>query len=176
MINRLQRDEVHPRYWRAAHQLAAELAQWGVDPNLLRTAAGYLQAYPQADFEAWLDRLARLGDLFSSSDQTGRYRHLLSVACRRVRPQPAGSREWVWVLNWAARLYDYYSANGRRARTLSNVSRVTIPAAPDVYRPPQQETPVEEEALPEPREEVSREAEDIFAWMQEQWNKSEGDE
>ena len=174
---RIQTDDVHPRYWRSAHQLAAELSQWGVDANLLRTAAAYLQANPGADFDAWLERLARLGDLFSSSEQTGRYRHLLRVGCQRVRPQPASGREWVWVLSWAARLYDYYKGNRRLARQVSDVAGVPLPRQPDAYQPPRQERPAgAEEEIPGAPEEVSEEAEDLFAQMQEIWaSREEGE-
>ena len=159
-----------------AHRLTAELVQRDVDPNLLRTAESYLQAYPQADFADWLQRLARLGNLFSSSQQTGRYRLELMAACERLRPQPASSQEWAYVLAWSARLYAYYKANMRLARQISDVSHVTLPPSPPVYQPPAAVKTAPRPRRPVKDEPVKKEAEDLFAQMQKLWAAKEEDE
>lgn len=124
------------RLWQAAHRLAAELAQRDVDNNLLRTAVSYMKDHPTADLHDWLYRLAQLGDLFSSSEQTGRYRHELYEACKRLDPQPTSGAEWVLVLSWATRLFNYYETNPAEARQVSNVGRLQLPPAPPVFKPP----------------------------------------
>lgn len=161
--------------WRAAHQLAAELAQRDFDGNLLKTAASYMTAYPDSDLHDWTHRLARLGNMFSSSSQTGRYRHELYEACLRVRPQPVNGRDWALVLAWAARLFSYYNANLEEARAISDVRGLRLPEPPPPFQPPQPATPnlVPEAKLPEVREEVSEEAADYFARLQKLWNKKE---
>jgi hypothetical protein len=166
MANRTQ---IHSQFDKAAHQLAAELAQWGCDSNLLWSAAAYLQAHPKAELDDWLERLARLGPLFGSSQQTGRYRHLLNVACNRVSPRPRNGREWIWVLSCAARLYAFYDGDRHQARLISDVRRVSIPDPPQEYRPPVQEAPQPEDDLPEVREQPSEEAESLFGQLQSLW-------
>lgn len=156
--------------WRASHTLAAELAQRNFDNNLLRTAASYMKSYPDADLHDWLDRLARLGDIFRSSDQTELYRRELQHACKRLEPQPRNGEEWSLVLGWAGRLQPYYSFNLDEARRISNVSDLHLPPPPQPFQPPQ---PAAEDELPEVREEVSPEAEDIFAQLQSLWANSE---
>ena len=75
------------RRMNTARYLAAELVQRNMDVNLIRTAEAYVKVYPDADIHDWLYRLAQLGDLFSSSEQTGRHRHELMEACKRLSPQ-----------------------------------------------------------------------------------------
>lgn len=164
--------QIEKRRMGMAHRLAAELAQRDVDPNLMRTAAAFLKAYPMADAHDWLLRQARLGNLFSSSDQTGRYRHELMAACKRLRPQPADGQEWAFVLAWAARLFMYYQSDLRQARRISDVSRLELPEPPPVYEPP----PPEKKAIPPKNDEpVSEKAEDIFAQLQKRWASQGGD-
>jgi hypothetical protein len=163
-----------PTNWKAARQLAAELAQWGFDDNLLKTAAAYVKAYPDADMAAWLERLARLGDLFSSSQQTGRYRHQLQFACERVQPRPRTGREWAWVLSWAARLYPYYNNNPAEARRISDVSNVHVPPMAAVYRPkPTTRSAATTPAKATPPEKPSPEAENLFSQLQKRWAEKE---
>ena len=165
------------RDWTMIHRLSAELAQRNMDVNLVQTAASYVKANPQADFQDWLFRLVRLGDLFGSSLQTTRYRQELWAACRRLEPQPKSGAEWAMVLSWAARLQKYYEADVRRARRISDVQHITLPPPPDVYRP----TPAEIAASrPDGAEEVfvpdappSKKAEDIFSRLQDLWGEKD---
>lgn len=143
--------------WQAARRLAAELAQRDFDNNLLKTAASHMKFDPQTDLEDWLYRLVRLGDAFSSSNQTGRYRHELYEACRRLSPRPESGEEWALVLSWAARLFTYYESNRSEARQISNVSGLRLPKPPQEYRPKVSKA-VDEAAvldIPEPPEKTS---------------------
>jgi hypothetical protein len=159
-------------HWRMVHRLAAELAQRGVDDNLTRTAAAYMKAQPGADLVDWLHRLVQLGDLFSSSDQTERYRHELWAACQRLRPQPPDGVAWAQVLAWAGRLQKYYEDNLSLARRVSDVSHITLPPKPPKYKPPQQERAPEPEMPPVP-EKPSDKAEDMFNKLQALWGKGD---
>jgi hypothetical protein len=140
-----------------------------VDANLVQEAAAYAKAYPENDLVDWLNRLVRLGDLFTYSNQTERYRHELWAACRRLRPKPLNGAEWALVLAWAARLYGYYRRERRRARQISDVSNVKLPPRPKPYQPPPPEEvrppEIEDEIVAEPRQE----AKDLFARLQEKW-------
>ena len=164
--------EITGRQWKMIHRLAAALAQRDVDDNLVQTAAAYMKAYPQADLHDWLYRLVRLGNLFGSSNQTDRHRHELWAACVRLEPQPRSGPEWALVLAWAARLQRYYDRHLQRARTISNVSNIQLPDRPKPYQPPRFERA---DPLPPVAEEVSSEAEDIFAQMQRRWAERKAD-
>ncbi len=152
-----------------AHRLAAELAQRDIDPNLLRTAAAYLKAYPEADVHDWLQRLARLGNMFSSSEQTGRYRHELMAACQRLRPQPTSGQEWTLVLAWAARLFTFHQSDLRKARGISDVTDIQLPPPPPEYQPPPPPKKSPTQTRVKKDEPASAAAKDIFAQMQQLW-------
>lgn len=164
---------INKRQWQMIHRLAAELAQRRVDDNLVRTAAAYMKAYPDADLEVWLQQLNRLGDIFRSSNRTSDYRLELWGACRRLRPQPQSGKEWSLILGWAARLQKYYENNLRQAKEISDVSTVTLPGQPDIYRPPQPQPKSEPE--PEIPVQASTEAEDMLSRMQQIWGSREDD-
>jgi hypothetical protein len=161
-------------HWLMVQQLAAELAQRRVDDNLTRTAAAYMKAHPNADLIDWLHRLVQLGDLFSSSDQTERYRHELWAACERLRPQPSDGATWAQVLSWAGRLQKYYEDNPRLAQRVSDVSHVTLPPKPPQYRPPKQERNTEPD-IPDVPEEASDAAQDMYSKLRALWGKKDGD-
>lgn len=156
--------------WSAAIRLAAELAQRNFDNNLLRAAAAYAAAYPQGDLLAWTERLAQMGQLFSSSEQTSSYRHELWAACHRLQPRPGSATEWAWVLGWAARLFPYFQQNRPRARHINDVTDLYLPDPPTIYQPPVPEHPgVADKDLPPVPEKASQKAEDLFAQMQALW-------
>ncbi|MCA9897241.1 MAG: hypothetical protein KC433_03580 [Anaerolineales bacterium] len=171
----MKRQTSYPRLWKPAHVLAAELSQWGTDANLVKTAASYMKQYPEASLAEWLERLVQLGQLFSSSDQTERYRQQLKAACDRLAesyPALKSGDEWAWVLGWAARLMPYYQGNRNAAERMSAVGRFVPQPVKPFQRP---NAPVADE-LPEVREEVSDKAEDLFAKMQARWaNKTDDD-
>ncbi len=167
--------QMSKREWTMIHRLAAELAQRDMDDNLVQSVAAYMKANPQADFQAWLTRLAQLGDLFGSSLQTGRYRHELWAACGRLRPQPQSGAEWAVVLAWAARLQRYYETNMRQAVKISDVRHIELPAPPPVYHPPL--VIAEEQAAPEiviPDTPTSEKAQDLHARLKQLWANKEG--
>lgn len=172
----MAKDGYSKREWKMIHRLSAELAQRNMDVNLVQTAAAYVKANPEANFQDWLFRLVRLGDLFGSSLQTTRYRQELWAACERLEPHPENGSEWALVLSWAARLQKYYEANMRLARKVSDVQHITLPPPPDVYRPKQADI---DAASPKAAEAIdldkpaSKEAEDIFARFQDLWGKKE---
>lgn len=156
--------------WSATIRLAAELAQRNFDNNLLRAAAAYAAAYPQGDLLAWTERLAQMGQLFSSSEQTSSYRHELWAACHRLQPRPGSATEWAWVLGWAARLFPYFQQNRPRARRISDITDLYLPEAPPLYQPPVPESQAsEDDNLPPMPDEASQEAENLFAQMQALW-------
>ena len=166
----MKRQTTYPRLWKPAHVLAAELSQWGMDANLVKTAASYMKQYPEANLSDWLDRLVHLGQLFSSSDQTERYRQQLQAACERLAnsyPAIKSGDEWAWVLGWAARLMPYYQANLNEAAKLSPVDRFM----PKRIKPFQREDSPVEESLPEVPKEASQVAKDIFSKLQDLWDK-----
>ena len=161
-------------HWLMVHRLAAELAQRRVDANLTRTAAAYMKAHPNADLIDWLHRLVQLGDLFSSSDQTERYRHELWAACERLRPQPPDGAAWAQVLAWAGRLQAFYEDDPRLAQRVSDVSYIDLPPKPPKYKPPKQERGLEPD-LPKVPQKPSKEAEDMFSQLKKLWgNKGDG--
>lgn len=168
------RDGYSKREWAMIHRLSAELAQRNMDVNLVQTAAAYVKANPEANFQDWLFRLVRLGDLFGSSLQTTRYRHELWAACERLEPHPENGSEWALVLSWAARLQKYYEANMRLAREISDVQHITLPPPPDVYRPKQAEIAASRASIPQiitPDAPPSKKAEDMFARLQNLWGE-----
>jgi hypothetical protein len=161
-----------PRLWKAAHTLAAELAQWSTDPNVLRMTAAYIKEYPDADLTDWLERLVRLGDYFTSSQQTGRYRQQVREGCRRVgeRFGLSSGQEWAWVLGWAGRLMPYYDEYPVKARRRSEVPgfvpepvRAFRRSRPLVYETPPQPEVVVDDAPP------SEKALDLFAQLQQRF-------
>jgi hypothetical protein len=166
--------EVSPTQWKAIKRLAAELAQRKVDDNLVQTAAAYLKAYPEADLLDWLYRLNRLGEIFSSSNQTGRYRHELWAACERLQPQPRSGAEWGLILAWAARLQKHYETNLHQARRVSDVSAITLPPLPEVYRAPVTIRQAEPD-LPSAPDKASKKAEDLFSRLQNLWGSKDED-
>jgi len=164
---------ISQREWTMIHRLAAELAQRDMDDNLVQSAAAYMKANPEADFQAWLTRLVQLGDLFGSSLQTGRYWHELWAACRRLEPQPQSGAEWATVLAWAARMQRYYETNMRQAVKISDVRYIDLPAPPPAYYP---NLPAKAQSAPPVKKSIddkppSQEAEDLFARMQDRWEK-----
>lgn len=166
-------DKISQREWKMIHRLAAELAQRDMDDNLVQSAAAYMKAHPEANFQDWLTRLVQLGDLFGSSLQTGRYRHELWAACLRLQPQPQSGAEWATVLAWAARMQHYYETNLRDAVKISDVRHIKLPTPPPVYHPDPLIT--DDPTTPPPPviddTPASKEAEDIFARMQGLWDK-----
>ncbi len=160
---------------RPAHTLAAELAQWGMDANVLKTAASYMKQYPEASLLDWLQRLVRLGDSFKSSDQTERYRQQLKQACERVNDQYTiqSGDEWAWVLGWAARLMPHYQQNQRLAERISRVPEFQFQQIETFKRPA---TIRSDPDIPKVRDKVSKDAEDLFSKMQAKWGNKEDDD
>ncbi|MCB8983448.1 MAG: hypothetical protein H6659_06475 [Ardenticatenaceae bacterium] len=162
--------------WAAAHQLAAELAQRRIDSSIIKTAAAYTKAHPEADFTDWSLRLVRLGDLFSSSQQTATYRHEFWAACKRLRVKPTSAHEWTLVLSWSARLYPFYQTVPRLAQRVSDVRHLRLPDAPPAYVPKPEAllTPLPSakptEVIPGGEEAVSKEAEDLIAKLRKKWS------
>lgn len=166
-------NNISPQLWPLVRQLAAELAQRPFEKSLLQQAAEYIKKRPDADFNQWLNRLARIGDLLASGRNTGLYRRELQAACQRLRPQPPPAA-WPWILGWAARLYPYYKGNLAAARKISDVSRLPQPPEPpDIYRPPlqrRQSPGLRLDDLPEPpqsEEDVSDLARQFMQRLQE---------
>lgn len=173
--------KINNRQWMAAHHLAAELAQRDFDVNIMRTAGDYLERYPDLTTDGWfhwLKSLSRLGDIFSSSNNTSDFRHEFEQACLRLQEKPfapQNTAEWATVLGWAQRLFRYYQAYPKRAQQISNVRNITLPDKREPYRSktagvrtPSPTT----EALPDVREEVSDKAADLFAQFQKKAGKS----
>ena len=115
--------------WPLVHQLAAELAQRPCEKSLITQAAAYLKNNPEASFYAWLDRLARMGDLLSSGRNAGLHRREFRAACLRLKPSPT-NETWPWILAWVGRLYAYYQNHRSEAQDISNVSRLRPPDSP----------------------------------------------
>lgn len=170
--------EEDPRFWMAAHTLAAELAQWSTDPNVLRMTAAYIKEFPDADLADWLERLVLLGDFFTSSQQTGRYRQQVREGCRRVgkRFGLTSGREWAWVLGWAGRLMPYYDEFPAKARRRSEVPefvpepvRAFRRARPLKPEPPPPPPPGDEDDDATP----SQKALDLWAQMQQKMAQQE---
>ena len=166
---------MNKRLWQASHILAAELAQRGCDPNLIRTAAAYLQAHPNANFLDWLERLVRLGDTFRSSDQTERYRQELWAACGRLKDRIGSNSEWQDVLGWSARLYSYYDSYPSKGLKWSDARGFQIPPLPPRFKPPRPTLtrPRPAESQPPVPDKTSAAAEDIFALLQKKWQSSD---
>jgi hypothetical protein len=166
-----------PRLWTAAHTLAAELAQWSTDPNVLRMTAAYIKEFPDADLADWLERLVRLGDYFASSQQTGRYRQQVREGCRRAgqRFNLTSGREWAWVLGWAGRLMPYYDEYPAKARRRSEVPDF----APEPVQAFRRAQPTQIEAPPPTPDDVdddapvSDKALDLWAQMQQRFAEQE---
>lgn len=161
-----------------AHVLAAQLAQWGTDANLLKTAAAYMKDYPEADLFDWLDRLVSLGDLFSSSQQTDRYRQQLQAACQQINEtyKIQSGDDWAWVLGWAARLTPYYDENKAKARRIAPEGQFRYRQV-QTFRRQRSQTPSGSiDDLPAVRDEVSEEAEDLFNKLQSLWGNREEEE
>ena len=152
-----------------AYHLAAELTQQNVDTSLIQTAAAYMRAYPEDNIHDWLRRLARLGDLFEQSNQTGLHRHHLMDACKRLRPQPKSGQEWAWVLAWTARLYDYYKTNSREARQIIDVRTLQLSEPLPIYQPPP--PPVKIMPPKHIEEPVSEKAQDFHKQLQAFWER-----
>ena len=169
----MARQKSDAQLWRPAHVLAAELAQWGTDANLVRSAAAVMKDDPATDFSDWLDRLVRLGDLFRSSDQTERYRQQLRHVCQGLqeRYDLRSGEDWAWVLAWAGRLMPHYQAQRAAAERVSSVTDFSLPPLPPPFRRPsgrQTRLPVAVQEVP-----VSQKAEDWFAKFQ-QRGKEQG--
>jgi hypothetical protein len=155
----------------ASRKIAAELVQWGTDLNVLRSAASYMKANPDADLFVWLDRLVQLGDYFASSEQTGRYRQQVRSACVRARDtfDVSDGADWVWILAWASRFMLYYQEFPKAARAISEVP----PFQPEPVQPFRRQTPHQLETLPEPLPEPTQMAEDLMAQLQKAWQEKE---
>lgn len=152
--------------WKPAHILAAELAQWGTDANLVKTAAAVMKDNPELDFLDWLERLARLGDLFRSSDKTGLYRQQLRHVCLKIQAEFAlhAGADWAWVLAWAGRLMPYYTSALSRATTLSPIQGDLLDPLPPPFQRSQPTTRKPKES--EPLEQPSQKALDLWAQIQ----------
>lgn len=160
---------INPAQWKSIHRLAAELAQRGVDDNLVQTAAAYMKAYPQTNLLDWLFRLNQLGDIFRSSNQTGRHRHELWAACQRLDPHPKSGAEWGLILAWTARLQKHYETNLRQAQQVSDASNVDLPPLPAAYTVPVTQPPPTDADLPPLPKKASQKAEDLFSRLQDLW-------
>ena len=162
-------------WWIPAHTMAAELAQWGMDANLVKTAESYMSQYPEASLEDWLERLVQLGELFKSSDQTVRYRQQLQEVCRRVGNQYTmrSGQDWAWVLGWAARLLPYYQADLDKARRRPFVKGFEVNKRIKTFRRETARGDEEELDIPKVREEVSGVAQKFFDMMQERSDSKE---
>lgn len=130
-------DQMNKRLWRTAYQLAAELAQRNFDDNILKAAGSYLRQNPDGDLLDWAERLAQLGEIFRSSNQTTTHRQEFWAACHRLKSKPRNREEWIRVLFWAARLHRYFVENRQSARAIApDAHALTLSHLPPLYQPP----------------------------------------
>lgn len=104
--------EMTRKQWQVAHFLAGNLAYLNVSKNLVLRLREYLVRQPGAKPSDYLDRLARLGDIFTGGEDELRQRRELRQIIKKV-DQSASQLNWSLVLAWTARLMVTYRPEER---------------------------------------------------------------